>query len=144
MEEGVFTLWSIAHFFTGIVLAFVFSVKQTRLIGIFGIFAIPFIFIPYFPVDVKIVALVVVFIAITAFVISYFYKKGRKFKNFQNIIFASFLLVLWEIFEYLTSPTTQFGAESPINKISDLIIGFTGFIIVYLYFRKQPKNKHKK
>ncbi len=143
MEEGIFTLWSIVHIFSGVVLGFLFSLKEIRLIEFAGFLAI----IPLLLVNsptVKLISLAVIFISILAFVVNRISKKKTIFHLSIDIVLTLFLLILWEIAEYLTYPITHFGTESTLNKTSDVIFGFLGFLITYLVIHWKFINKNKK
>jgi len=141
MEVGIFTLWTFVHIFSGIVLAFLFSLKDIRFIEFTGFLAI----IPLFIGNpaVKIVSLAVIFISILAFVVNRLEKK-KKFTLLLDIILTLFLLILWEIAEYLTYPITHFGLESLVNKISDVVFGFGSFLVAYLLIHRKHKQKRQK
>ena len=138
METGIFTLWSIVHIFSGIILAFLFSLKEIRLIEFAGLLAIPLVFVGNSAVTV--VSLVVIFISILAAVVNRMEKK-KKFSLFLDVVLTLSLLILWEVAEYLTYPITHFGGESLINKISDVMFGFCGFFIAYIFLHKRRKMK---
>ena len=129
------------HIFSGIVLAFLFSLKDIRFIEFTGFLAI----IPLFIGNpaVKIVSLAVIFISILAFVVNRLEKK-KKFTLLLDIILTLFLLILWEIAEYLTYPITHFGLESLVNKISDVVFGFGSFLVAYLLIHRKHKQKRQK
>lgn len=141
MENGVLTLWSIVHVFSGIVLAFLFSLKRIKLIEFAGFFALPFLLINYTPV--RIVSMVIIFISLIALFTKHFSKRKNGPTFFHSIIFAFSLLVIWEFFEYFTSPFTNFGVESFVNKISDIVVGFAGFMAVYPFVHRKIKHKKK-
>ncbi len=139
MEEVIFTIWTLVHILSGVVLAFLFSLKEIRLIEFAGVLAL----LPLFLVNnsaVKIVSLAVVFISILAFVVNRLEKKKR-FSLLLDIILTLFLLILWELIEYLTSPITGFGEESTMNKIFDVIFGFCGFLAAYIIIHKKHRIK---
>lgn len=140
MEVGIFTLWTFVHIFSGIVLAFLFSLKDIRLIEFAGLLAILPLIIGN--PAVKIVSLAVIFISIVAFVVNRLEKK-KKFTLLFDIILTLFLLILWEIAEYLTYPITHFGLESLVNKISDVVFGFGSFLVAYLLIHRKHKKKIK-
>ncbi|MDD5699696.1 MAG: hypothetical protein PHH00_00685 [Candidatus Nanoarchaeia archaeon] len=145
METGIFTLWTLVHIFSGVILALLFSLKEIRLIEFAGFLAIvPLIFVNN--PAVKIVSLTVIFISILAFVAKHFLEKKKEFSLFLDIILTLFLLILWELIEYLTYPITKFGAESTLNKIFDVIFGFCGFLAAYILIHRKRKMKirHKK
>jgi uncharacterized membrane protein YuzA (DUF378 family) len=142
MEEGIFTLWTLVHIFSGIVLAFLFSLRDIRLIEFAGFLAIPLLLVNN--PAVNLISLVVIFISILAFVVKHFSKDKKELKLFLDVIFVLFLLILWELVEYLTFPITNSGAESALNKISDIIFGFCGFLIAYLIIHKKLKHKKQK
>lgn len=141
METGIFTLWTFAHIFSGIALGFLFSLKDIHLIEFAGFLAIPLLFVDN--PAVKIIALAVIFISIVAFVIKHFSKK-KHLSFLLDIIFTLFLLILWELAEYLTYPITHFGQESILNKISDVIFGFCGFLVTFLIIHRKHKKSKKR
>jgi len=140
MEEGIFTLWSIVHIFSGTTLAFLFSLRQIKLMEFAGVFAIPFLFIDN--TALRIISLVIVFFSAAALVI----KRSSKKKEpplILSIIIILFLLILWEIFEYITSPITGFGKESTKNRISDVVFAFLSFSTTYIIIHiKRKRRKH--
>ena len=143
METGIFTLWSLVHIFSGVILAFLFSLKAIRLIEFAGFLAIvPLIFVNN--PAIKIISLVVIFISILAFVVKHFLEKKKKFSLFLDILLTLFLLILWELIEYLTYPITNFGAESTLNKVFDVIFGFCGFLVAYILIHRKRKMKIKR
>jgi hypothetical protein len=143
METGVFTLWSLVHFFTGVALGFMFSVKWTRIIEGAGILAIPFVFLG--SPAIKMIALAVMVISVITYMIEYFSIRKKKLSVSENILFALSLLIIWEIIEYLTSPVTNFGSENLLNHTSDIVVGFIPFLLTYfLLGLKNRKKKHKK
>ncbi len=143
MEEGIFTLWSLVHVFSGIVLAFLFSLRRIKLIEFAGIFALPLLFLNYTPA--RIISMAVVSVSLIALFTKHFSNRKEGPTLFHSVIFAFLLLVLWEVFEYLTSSITLFGIESFRNRVSDIVIGFGGFIAVYpIIHRKMHGKKRKK
>ena len=145
MEVGIITLWTLVHIFSGVVLAFLFSLKDIRLIEFAGFLALPLLLVDN--PAIKIVSLAVIFISIVAFVVKRFSKNKRGLSLSWDIIFTLFLLILWELAEYLTFPITNFGAESTLNKIFDVLFGFCGFLAAYIIIhRKHIKkiSKHKR
>jgi len=143
MEEGILSLWTLVHIFSGVVLAFLFSLKKVKLIEFAGLLALPFIFLHNPPV--QIVSLVIVFISGFAFVVKRVSKKKDGFSLVLDIILTLFLLILWELAEYLTYPITHFGEESLLNRTSDIIFGFAGFLITYPFLhRARKRRRHKR
>ena len=144
MEVGIITLWTLVHIFSGVVLAFLFSLKDIHLIEFAGFLALPLLLVDN--PAIRIVSLAVIFISIVAFVVKHFSKKKGGFSFIIDIIFTLFLLILWELTEYLTFPMTNFGGESAMNKIFDVIFGFCGFLVAYLIIhkKKHKKQKHRK
>jgi len=144
MEVGIITLWTLVHIFSGIVLAFLFSLRDIHLIELAGLLAIPLLLVDN--PAIRIVCLAVIFISILAFVVKHFSKKKDGFSFIIDIIFTLFLLILWELAEYLTFPMTNFGGESTLNKIFDVVFGFCGFLVAYLLIHKKKykKQKHKR
>jgi len=145
MEEGIFTLWTLVHISSGVVLAFLLSLRHIKLIEFAGFFSIPFLFIDYIPI--KIVSLVIIVISGIALATKHFSKRKKELHFNWSIIVTLFLLILWELFEYSLSPIIRFGEESLKNRISDVIVGLVGFLITYIFIhlkRKHKKNKHRK
>lgn len=140
MEVGIFTTWTFVHIFAGITLAFLFSLKDIRLIEFTGFLAIPLLFIGN--PAVTLISLAVIFLSIVAFVVNRLEKK-KKFTLLLDIILTLFLLILWEIAEYLTYPITHFGLESLVNKISDVVFGFCSFLVAYFILHRKHKKKIK-
>jgi uncharacterized membrane protein YuzA (DUF378 family) len=140
MEEGLFTLWSIAHLLVGIIFAFVFSNKFLKIIEYAGVIAL----YPLFFIDnaaVKIISLTVIILALFAFVIEYLAARRRKLKKLQAAILVMVLIFAWEIFEYFTFSITGFGAESLANRAADIVIGFAGFILTFIFLHKIKKSQ---
>jgi hypothetical protein len=143
MEEGVFTLWSIVHFFSGIAFAFMFSLKWINLIKYAGIFVAPFFLINNIPLTI--ICTTIIFVSVIAWILDYFSKKGKNLSYSESLLCAFSLFTIWEFFEYLTSPITGFGAESFVNKTSDLVIGFGTFLLVFFFLKgKLGKRLSKK
>ena len=141
METGVLTLWSLVHLASGILLAFLFSYKFTRFIEFAGIAFVPLLFVNFTPI--RIISLVIIFISFFAFLETYSSNKTKK-PNFEiDIPLALFLLILWEVFEFITSPFTNFGNESILNHTSDVIVGFIGFLSLFLFINRNKKGKRK-
>jgi len=140
METGLFTLWSIAHLLVGIAFAFILSnkfLKITQYIGVIALF-------PLFFIDnttVKIISLTVIFFAVLALIMGILTVRRRKLKKFQSIGLVLFLILGWEIFEYFTSSITGFGAESLTNRAADIVIGFAGFILTFIFLHKIKKSQ---
>jgi hypothetical protein len=63
--------------------------------------------------------------------------------HLESVLCALALLIIWEFFEYLTSPVTNFGKESLLNKASDIVIGFGAFFLTF-FFLNRSKKKDKK
>lgn len=138
MEEGLFTLWSIAHLLFGIIFAFVLSNKFLKIVEYIGVIAL----FPLFFINnsiVRIISFIIIILAVFALIMECLAAKRRKMNKLQAVILVLFLILGWEIFEYFTSPITGFGAESLANRAADVVIGFIGFILTFTLLHKVKK-----
>ena len=140
MEEALFTLWSIAHLSVGIMFAFILSKKFLKITQYAGIVAL----FPLFFIEntiAKIISLTVIFLSVFALIIGRLGAKRKKLNKLQSIGLVSLLILGWEVFEYFTSSVTGFGAESLANRAADIVIGFAGFIITFIFLNKIKKSQ---
>ena len=140
MEEGLFTLWSIAHLLVGVAFAFVLSDKFLKVIQYAGIIAL----FPLFFIDnttVKIISSVIIFLAVLALIMGRLAVRRKKLNKLQAGILVMVLILGWEIFEYFTFSITGFEAESLANRAADIVIGFVGFILTFTFLHKIKKSQ---
>lgn len=140
METGLFTLWSIAHFLGGVVLAFIFSRKWLKVIKYAGIlFLFPLFFINN--ASMRIISLTIIIFAIFAIIIGYLSSKRKKLNKYQSVVIVLVLILGWEIFEYFTYSLIGLWAESLANRVADIVIGFAGFILTFILLHKIKKSQ---
>ena len=140
MEEGLFTLWSIAHLLVGIIFAFILSgkfLKTVQYIGVIVLFPLFF----FDNVTVKIISLTVVILSAFALIMGRLAVRRKELNKSQSIGLVLLLIFGWEIFEYFTFSITGFGAESLANKAADIVIGFAGFILTFILLHKIKKSQ---
>ena len=139
MEEGLFSLWSIAHLLVGIIFAFIFSNKFLKIIEYVGVIALfPLFFINN--TTVRIISLTIITLAVFALIMESLATRRKKLSKFQSMGLVLFLILGWEIFEYFTFSITGFGAESLANRTADIVIGFAGFILTFTFLHKIKKS----
>lgn len=140
METTLLTLWSIAHFLTGVAFGFVFNLRYKSS----WVWIIP----------ISIIAMLVagnvsaLFIGITAIgmvlggmTLNHLAKKGIKFNTIATLTLVFLILIAWEFFEryvLVKIPLLQsFAQESVANSIADVVIGFGAFLVTYFILKRK-------
>ena len=139
METALVTWWSIAHFLTGVVLGLAFRLKIHKktawLIPLALIVMIFFRDIGVWVVGATAIGLIILGISLKELA-------KRKILLNNTVIIPVILIILigWELFEAIVLGRIPFGQESLRNKISDIVIGFAGFLITYFCPAKKEKS----
>ena len=139
METQIFTLWTIAHVITGVSFGLIFSMRFKKVFE-FIIFIPILIFILENNITMRVISIVIILMCLLGITLKYLEKRKIKLKPVYVFIAVAIFLISWEMFEYFTSSFINLGDELLKNRISDMIVGFAGFVLSYLFLKRKKSQ----